>query len=394
MDELRADIKKKLPKIKDEEFAALTKKLDDLGVRDLEDARENRLEVENFESCIPLFMARKLIGMWAAEGTNIEEQQVEAPIAAAAAATKSPSSTSGPYVMPDIDFKDFSPEIKILLNNKSITRQERLKVLNATAQIVLDRNSATRNFTMTSWTHVAEQLAAKNERFFDAQLNKSSEKTVYHTSVNLCNMASLKFNKRGNSDDSPGASGSKRTKISSVQRDEYGLNEVDFNVVEHTSDTILDIIIELQDEHQKARKDWDMSMVHKKMSELSLHMRYKFLIEKIDCEVAKASFPFLFEEALILDFFKNLTDIDADSALEKFVDSLLDHAYNHFTRFGSRRDRDDFFLIDKKLIASNKILKTKQPKLIATLMMAFFHLHDEDVSLDAFIGKREVINTK
>lgn len=382
MELLRADIKKKLPKLKDDEMEKLMVKLDTLGLRDLDDAHDNKLQVEDLDNCIPLIMARKLISMWSAEADHDDGLNVVAPA----------STHQSRYIMPEIDFKEFDPEIKDLLEKKTITRAERGKVMHATAKMVLAKSSSGRNLAMESWIHVAFQLAAKNKKFLDSPFaTEDPEKTVFYSSSILSTYAGFKCNsKRANADDSTGALGQKRKKPSAVQRDEYGLTAVDFAVEEHSSQKMLDCATELQNLHKKNIYEWQLIPVAEKMQEIWLHIRYKLLVEKMSCKNAKTMFPFLFEGTHLLDFFKELTGIDADLALGKFVESRLEHTYNHFTRFGSRRDQDDFFMIDRKMIAAYKKQQTMQPKLIAALLMAFMHLHDVEVDLDTFIEQREV----
>jgi len=385
MDEfIAADIKKKIPSITDEELDALMEKLKELGARNLEMLRqEGAVSVDDLKGIIPPIMARVLISKWLKGETAEEDVRVENQPAAAI-------SSSANFVLPQIDFDDLQ-EMKTIISQKNISKANKKKVLRAVADLVMRTHRLTRNFPIESWCYVAETLAKKNDNFYDSNIaNDNPSKTVVASSTCMSSHVGhkLTYNKNQNEQDEP----KKAKKSNEVQRDEYGCREVDYNVLADTEENLKKFVTKLQDEYELDPTLWNMLYVVEKMKVLFKTMHYSFHVTKMDCSEAKTTYPFFFEGNFMLDFFFELTDIAAEDALQKFVEVNLAHAYAYFTRFGTRRDRDDFIEIDKQLIAAEKDPgHTQQPKLIAVLMMAFIHLHDGEISSGDFITCVEVI---
>lgn len=185
----------------------------------------------------------------------------------------------------------------------------------------------------------------------------------------------------------------KKRKNGQVERNEYGCKSVDYNIQLDTEENLENCILELQTEHKQDAANWNMQKISAEMAKIFKKIHFDLVVTKLDVLESKEKYPFLFYECFLLEYFKELTEISAENALNNFAEVYLGHAYNFFTRQCSSHDNDVMITIDKQLIGAEKELRTKQPKLIAVLLMALMYFHGS-VKYDSsnFIMTAEVNN--
>lgn len=171
---MKNDIKKTLPQLTKEHYAALLECLTTNGVLNHEYA--TALKEEDLGDCIPKIMRRVLIAKWTAAPSapgpsHSQDRSASNPNDEFSAGNK----CSSLLMVPTLDFDAFAPDMKALLKKSRLAKTDKSKIFRYIGNFIVEEHKLDKNLPNAAWTSVALKLAAN---FYD-------DKAVIKTAASL-----------------------------------------------------------------------------------------------------------------------------------------------------------------------------------------------------------------